>query len=102
LQVRRELQFLGACASAIQATWRRYYAEVQYQVDLIDIILVQSICRRRMAVVEYKKQNAALILIQSLARVCLAQERCSYLREEKMERKRQQAASICLQVRNKK
>ncbi len=102
LQVRRELQFLGACASAIQATWRRYYAEVQYQVDLIDIILFQSICRRRMAVVEYKKQNAALILIQSLARVCLAQERCSYLREEKMERKRQQAASICLQVRNKK
>jgi hypothetical protein len=102
LQVRRELQFLGACASAIQATWRRYYAEVQYQVDLIDIILVQSICRRRMAVVEYKKQNAALILIQSLARMCLAQERCSYLREEKMERKRQQAASIYLQVRNKK
>lgn len=100
LQVRRELQFLIACASTIQATWRRYSAEVHYQVNLIDIILVQSVCRRRMAVMEYKKQTAALLVIQSLARMCLAQRTSSYLREETAERKQQQAASVCLQVRS--
>lgn len=99
LQVRRELQFLGACASAMQATWRRYWAELQYQVDLVDIILVQSAIRRRKAVVERKRRETAVLVMQCFVRMSIARKTVQRLRDDDVEHKQQQDASICIQVK---
>ena len=50
LLLRREIRFLGACASGIQASWRCYWAKLQYRFDVLDLILVQSAFRRRSTV----------------------------------------------------
>ena len=99
LLVRRELRFLDACASAIQATWRCYMAKLQYQLDLVEIIIAQNAVRRRMAEMELRRRKAAVLVMQSFLRMCAARKKRMRLLEEDLERKEQNAASICLQVR---
>ena len=50
LQCKRELNYLHWSATKIQSAWRGYTAKLNYQFDIVDIIIVQSIARRRAAI----------------------------------------------------
>ena len=58
----------------IGATWRRYAAQLCYQFDLVDIIIVESIVRRRAAIL--RVQEKKLTLMESGAIVIQARWRC--------------------------
>ncbi|CAJ1955091.1 unnamed protein product [Cylindrotheca closterium] len=47
--VRRRQEYQQICAIAIQANWRRFYHRLNYQFDLLDIIIAQSVLRKTMA-----------------------------------------------------
>lgn len=98
LLLRREIRFLCACASAIQASWRCYWAKLQYRLDLLDFIVLQSVFRRRSALVEFKRRKAALSTLQSFARMSNALRKIERLRAENVEHHKQHSASVCLQV----
>ena len=49
LQCRRELSYLHWSAVKVQSVWRGYTAKLNYQFDIVDIIIVQSVVRRRAA-----------------------------------------------------
>ena len=99
LLVRRELGFLGACSSVIQARWRCYWARLQYRLDLVEIIIVQSVSRRRAAIIESQKRKAAVSAVQCFARMWCAVQLTKRLRLESIEHNQRQVASVCLQVR---
>ena len=48
-QCRREMSYLHWSATKIQTAWRTYTAQLNYQFDIVDIIIVQSIARRKAA-----------------------------------------------------
>ena len=72
LLLRREIRFLGACASGIQASWRCYWAKLQYRFDVLDLILVQSAFRRRSTVDQFHMGKATLSGLQSFVWMCNA------------------------------
>ena len=43
VKIRDHLEEMEYGAVAVQANWRRYLAQMSYQFDIIDIIIVQSI-----------------------------------------------------------
>ena len=57
-------------AVAIQANWRRYLAQMSYQCDIIDIIIVQSVARRWKTC-----RLLAVVRLQCFARVIIASRR---------------------------
>lgn len=44
-------------ATKIQSAWRRYYVQLNYQFDIVDIIIVQSIVRRKAAIAKAKRMR---------------------------------------------
>ena len=46
LQARDHVDKMDYSAVAIQSQWRRYLAQMTYQFDMIDVIIVQSVARR--------------------------------------------------------
>jgi len=67
---RRELAIQHNCSTTIQSAWRGYSAQVTYQFDIVDIIIVQSIFRRRSAQrlhasIIHKKHTEAAVVIQT-------------------------------------
>lgn len=69
LQCKRELNYLHWSATKIQSAWRGYTAKLNYQFDIVDIIIVQSIVRRRAAIqlvrnMRNRKVNEAATTIQ--------------------------------------
>jgi len=68
-QCRRELNYLHWTAQKIQTTWRGYTAKLNFQFDIVDIIIVQSIARRRAAIdlanrMRVERVNNAATVIQ--------------------------------------
>lgn len=68
-QVRRELSYLHWSATKIQTAFRSYTAKLNYQFDVVDIIIVQSIARMRAAMklrelMHQKKLHDAATVIQ--------------------------------------
>mmetsp|Transcript_561 Transcript_561/g.989 ORF Transcript_561/g.989 Transcript_561/m.989 type:complete len:1946 (-) Transcript_561:923-6760(-) len=51
---RRQVRHLHHSATKIQSAWRGYYMQLNYQFDVVDIIIVQSIARRRAAMAKAK------------------------------------------------
>jgi hypothetical protein len=49
LQCRRELSYLHWSAIKVQSAWRGYTAKLNYQFDIVDIIICQSVIRRKHA-----------------------------------------------------
>jgi IQ calmodulin-binding motif. len=47
---RRQVKNLHRSATKIQSAWRGYYVQLNYQFDIVDIIIVQSIARRKAAI----------------------------------------------------
>ena len=57
-------------AVSVQANWRRCLAQMSYQFDIIDIVILQSVARR------WKTCRVlALVCLQCFARVCIANAR---------------------------
>lgn len=68
--LRRDLTIKSNSAIKLQSTWRGYSAQVTYQFDIVDIIIIQSIFRRRSAQrlhasILHKKHTDAAIIIQT-------------------------------------
>jgi len=58
-QCRRELNYLHWNATKVQTAWRGYTAQLSYQFDIVDIIIVQSIARKKAGMNLYKKMREA-------------------------------------------
>lgn len=70
IKARDGIEEMDYSAVAIQSNWRRYLAQMSYQFDIIDIIIVQSVARRWKT-----RRHLASIRIQCLARVMFAKAR---------------------------
>lgn len=51
-------------AKGVQSIWRGFWSQLKYQVDLLDIVSVQSIVRRRLATRRLGRWLRAASLIQ--------------------------------------
>ena len=70
IKTREHVEEMDYSAVAIQANWRRYLAQMSYQFDVIDIIIVQSVARR------WKTRRVlAAQRLQCLVRVMIAKTR---------------------------
>jgi hypothetical protein len=75
VDTRHRIEMMDYSAVAIQTQWRRYIAQITYQFDIIDIVIVQSVARR------WKDRRAlATKRLQCFARVIIAKKR---LKEKK-------------------
>lgn len=70
IKARDAIEEMDYSAVAIQSNWRRYLAQMSYQFDIIDIIIVQSVARRWQT-----RRELACTRIQCLARVMFAKAR---------------------------
>ena len=70
IKARDVIDEMDYSAVAIQSNWRRYLAQMSYQFDIIDVIIVQSVARRWQT-----RRDLASIPIQCLARVMFAKAR---------------------------
>ncbi len=66
---RKEMGLLHSSATKIQTNWRAYTCQMNYQFDVVDIIIVQSIARKRAAqklaeLLRQEKDRNAAITIQ--------------------------------------
>ena len=67
--VRRDLEDQHIAATIIQANWKRFITQLNYQFDVVDIIIVQSIarkraCQKRYAAILHERHTKAAIVIQ--------------------------------------
>jgi abnormal spindle-like microcephaly-associated protein len=96
--VRREVLLLNACATLIQRMYRGYLSQINYRMDLIDIIISQSIVRqwqaRRISVL---RLESALIL-QAGARMRLAKKELIALRALKNQAEYERSAALSIQT----
>jgi hypothetical protein len=70
IKTRDLIEEMDYSAVAIQAHWRRYRAQMSYQFDIIDVIIVQSVARR------WKTRRVlACVRLQCLARGLIAKKR---------------------------
>ena len=58
-------------AIKIQSHWRKFYAFVQYQFDLSDIVFIQSLVRKRIAQKMMRKRYMSITLIQTKVKTWL-------------------------------
>lgn len=58
-------------ATKIQSHWRKFYAFVQYQFDLSDIVFIQSLVRKRIAQKMMRKRYMSIKLIQTKVKTWL-------------------------------
>ena len=66
--VRKDISALGVSATKIQACWRSHTALIQFRVNLIDIIVVQSLVRRWGVRKQRLRLNGAAVLLQTFVR----------------------------------
>lgn len=72
IQARDHVDNMDFSAVAIQTQWRRYLAQMTYQFDMIDVIIVQSVARR------WRDRRAlATMRLQNFVRVLIAKKRLS-------------------------
>lgn len=67
VSVRRQQEVREYSAVALQSNWRRYIAQLTYQFDVIDIIIVQSVARRWMV-----RRELAAVRLQCMIRAGVA------------------------------
>ena len=79
-------------ATHIQRIWRGFRAQLQYQLDLLDIILVQSTIRKHQAEKLANIRSASVLVVQRMSRGWLARILFAKLCRET-------AAAVAIQVR---
>lgn len=70
----------GAAAIKIQALWRGFFVQLQYQIDLLDIITIQSHARMLLAKKERAGRYNAVQVLRRAAKVFLMKKQ-----EERLE-----------------
>lgn len=70
IRTRELIEKMDYSAVAIQTQWRRYLAQMSYQFDIIDIIIVQSVARRW-----NDRRTLATMRLQCFARVVIAKKK---------------------------
>lgn len=78
---------------------RGFSAQVQYQMDYMDIVTVQSLFRRRKAMGEMLARIDAIEVLQSAVRCALARRKCLKLLQLKDFEVQQESAAVLCQVR---
>jgi myosin heavy subunit len=95
---RSDLQRNHFAATVLQCVWRKFSAQLNYHLDLLEIVIVQSAVRSWYARRKASQRRIAALTIQKIARkhqaVCILQQ----LREEKLERECVVAATVFCQV----
>ena len=55
--------FCKNCAMIIQASWRSYWARLQYQSCLVDPVTIKAVCQHRAALADLQMTRAALVAL---------------------------------------
>lgn len=74
-KARNMLNRQAIAATVIQREWKCFIAFLQYQSDLVDVVIVQSIVRRRQARNLMQAKKTSLATIQAAVRRCLSLRR---------------------------
>ena len=64
-----------SAAVQIQRLWRAFWAQLSFQIDLLDIVTVQCCARRLLASLKARKRASAIRVLQCVARVMLRRSR---------------------------
>jgi abnormal spindle-like microcephaly-associated protein len=94
---RKLLLNLHLQATTIQRIFRGYLANLSYQMDLVDIIISQSVVRGSIARKKCCRQKRASIKIQSVIRGWIASRRASYLHLMKERGRLEWQSSVTIQ-----
>jgi abnormal spindle-like microcephaly-associated protein len=96
--VRREFLLLNTCAALIQQKTRGYLSQINYRMDLIDIIISQSVVRqwraRRISVL--RRESA--VLLQAIARMYIAKREVIALRKMMNQVEYERSAALSIQT----
>jgi abnormal spindle-like microcephaly-associated protein len=96
--VRREFLLLKACATLIQRMTRGYLSQINYRMDLIDIIISQSIVRQwRARQISVLRLESALVL-QAGVRMHIAKRRVAALRDMRKQVRCEHSAALSIQT----
>ena len=81
---RRELAVLHNSATRIQCAFRGFVERVDYYLDLMDIVYVQSHIRRFQCQKRFIQQKAAALKLQSTVRMWQDRKRCRVMRRQQI------------------
>ena len=95
--VRREILCLHACALIIQRNFRCFMTWIRYQMDRVDVILVQTLVRKWKAEKSFLKKRQSVVCLQALWRGRVARILSNHLLVAQLQEKRQAFAAIELQ-----
>lgn len=87
-----------AAAVTMQACWRRYSAMLNFELDVLEVVIAQSIVRRMLAQLEARKRRDSVQVLQNFARRWYAVKTLEYLRCQHHDYVERQLSAICLQV----
>uniref|UniRef100_A0A7S4IHQ8 Calponin-homology (CH) domain-containing protein n=1 Tax=Odontella aurita TaxID=265563 RepID=A0A7S4IHQ8_9STRA len=96
-KVRTWIEVRSIAATTLQTEWRRFWAELQYSCDLLDIVTVQSLTRQILAMREVEERKSAALVMQCASRCWLANQRRRNLGLARDYSSRKIAASIFCQ-----
>jgi myosin heavy subunit len=92
------LQQFALAAQTIQSAWRSFSAQVKFQIDLLDIISIQTLFRCRQAKRERESRNRSVATLQSAFRCALARRVHFILFDEKQKAMERESAALTCQV----
>jgi abnormal spindle-like microcephaly-associated protein len=72
-------------ATILQACWRRFQAQLNFELDVLEVIYVQSAARRFLAQKQANKRRKAIQIIQKASRWFQAVRKVERLRQERLE-----------------
>jgi myosin heavy subunit len=87
-----------SAAVSVQACWRRYYAMLNYELDVLEIVIAQSLIRRRLSRIEAQRRRQSVQLLQNLARCWHSRRRLEHLRCQHHDYLERHESAISLQV----
>ena len=95
--VRAELQKLATSATTIQACWRSCFVVTRFRLNLIDIIIIQSLIRRWLVREQGLRLSKAAVIIQKSARKFSALVFVNSIVQNKSRHHQENRAALCLQ-----
>ena len=100
----REIDILRINAGAMQHVWTGHFSDIQFHLDLIDIITVQSAVRRRAAQAVLDEAKNAAIRIQQMVRhwISVREVGAMRIKRRKLIRRRKELALAKRMAKRKK
>jgi hypothetical protein len=85
-------------ATLIQCLWRGFWAQLQTQLDFIDVITLQSLARRWLALQDRDARRRAILVVQRNVRRLLAIRAFTLMQIERQQVIRRYSAAVLCQV----